>query len=209
MAHEFNDAKGRPIVAVTGMGLVTSLGRGKADNWAALAAGRSGIRRITRFPTEGMRTTIAGCVDFMDVEPFSAPALTMAMAEAAAQEALAQSGFKDTAVPGPLYVATPPAELRMAPAKSPLRAPDQRRRLRLSEIAGCRAEWCISRHVRNLPVRQRCGASRRALRHPWHAGLGVDGVCIRRNRHPARRGSHSPRRDDNCALRRHRQLRTA
>ena len=118
MAHEFNDAKGRPIVAVTGMGLVTSLGRGKADNWAALAAGRSGIRRITRFPTEGMRTTIAGCVDFMDVEPFSAPALTMAMAEAAAQEALAQSGFKDTAVPGPLYVATPPAELEWPQRKA-------------------------------------------------------------------------------------------
>jgi 3-oxoacyl-(acyl-carrier-protein) synthase len=29
-------------VVVTGMGMVTSLGQGKADNWSALTAGRSG-----------------------------------------------------------------------------------------------------------------------------------------------------------------------
>ena len=33
------DKAGRPIVAVTGMGVVTSLGVGKADNWAKLTAG--------------------------------------------------------------------------------------------------------------------------------------------------------------------------
>ena len=33
------DSHGRPVVAVTGMGLVTSLGQGKADTWAALTAG--------------------------------------------------------------------------------------------------------------------------------------------------------------------------
>ncbi len=45
------DKAGRPIIAVTGMGVVTSLGVGKADNWAKLSAGVSGIRRISRFPT--------------------------------------------------------------------------------------------------------------------------------------------------------------
>ena len=44
------DKFGRPIVVVTGMGVVTSLGAGKADNWAKLTAGESGIRTITRFP---------------------------------------------------------------------------------------------------------------------------------------------------------------
>ena len=34
-----NDHMGRPIVAVTGIGVVTSLGIGKADNWAALSSG--------------------------------------------------------------------------------------------------------------------------------------------------------------------------
>ncbi len=46
------DNAGRPVIAITGMGLVTSLGVGKEDNWAKLTAGKSGIRRISRFPLE-------------------------------------------------------------------------------------------------------------------------------------------------------------
>ena len=64
------DSFGRPIVVVTGMGVATSLAAGKTDNWAKLVAGQSGIRTITRFPTEGLRTTVAGTVDFVPVEPF-------------------------------------------------------------------------------------------------------------------------------------------
>ena len=44
------------------LGVVTSLGRGKAVNWQGLTSGSSGIRHITRFPTDGLRTTIAGTV---------------------------------------------------------------------------------------------------------------------------------------------------
>ena len=36
------DKNGRPIVVVTGMGVITSLGAGKTDNWAKLTA--RGIR---------------------------------------------------------------------------------------------------------------------------------------------------------------------
>ena len=46
-SNSYLDAKGRPIVAVTGMGLVTALGRGKAANWKAVTAGRSGIMPLT------------------------------------------------------------------------------------------------------------------------------------------------------------------
>jgi 3-oxoacyl-[acyl-carrier-protein] synthase II len=106
------DRKGRPLVVVTGMGLVTSLGRGKTDNWTALSQGRSGIRPITRFPTDGLRTTIAGTVDFSELGASSAPALSSAMAIEAAREAIeqAQIGARG-AFPGPLYLATPPAEI--------------------------------------------------------------------------------------------------
>ena len=44
------DKLGRPIVAVTGLGVVTSLGAGKTDNWAKLTAGESGIGARGEFP---------------------------------------------------------------------------------------------------------------------------------------------------------------
>lgn len=112
MSKAYRDSKGRPRVVVTGMGLVTSLGRGKADNWNALVAGRSGIRTISRFPTEGLRTTIAGTVDFPEVSPYSASALSAAMALAAGTEAVGEASIGSRAAfPGPLYLATPPAEI--------------------------------------------------------------------------------------------------
>jgi 3-oxoacyl-[acyl-carrier-protein] synthase II len=101
------------------MGVVTSLGRDKAENWKNLVAGRSGIKTITRFPTDGLRTTFAGTVDFLDVEPYSAPKLTIAMAASAAAEALTQAGYAATGgFPGPLFVATPPAELEWPQRKA-------------------------------------------------------------------------------------------
>ena len=105
------DKAGRPIVVVTGMGVVTSLGAGKTDNWAKLTGGQSGIKRITRFPTDGLRTTIAGFVDFVPVEPFSSAELAERLAALAIEEAIAESGLggKDR-FPGPLFLAVAPVE---------------------------------------------------------------------------------------------------
>ncbi len=108
----YRDHAGRPIVAVTGMGVVTSLGRGKEDNWAALTAGKSGIHRINRFPVEGLRTTIAGTVDFLDVDQMIAPVLSEKLATLAAEEAVSQSGIGAKGdFPGSLFVAVPPVEM--------------------------------------------------------------------------------------------------
>src|SRR5690606_40563900 len=87
------DKSGRPVVVVTGMGVVTSLGAGKTDNWAKLTAGQSGIRTITRFPTDGLRTTMAGTVDFLSVEPFSSTDLSERLAEHAVEEAITQAAI--------------------------------------------------------------------------------------------------------------------
>ncbi len=109
-----HDKFGRPIVVVTGMGVVTSLGAGKADNWKKLTAGESGIRTITRFPTDGLKTSIAGTVDFLKVEaePFSSPDLSQKLAETAAEEAMAQSGIGAKGdFPGPLFLAVAPVEI--------------------------------------------------------------------------------------------------
>jgi 3-oxoacyl-[acyl-carrier-protein] synthase II len=106
------DKFGRPIVVVTGMGIVTSLGAGKTDNWAKLSAGCSGIRTVTRFPIDGLKTTMAGTVDFLDVEPFSSTGLTERLAELATEEALVQSAIGSKGdFPGPLFLAVAPVEV--------------------------------------------------------------------------------------------------
>lgn len=99
-------------VVVTGMGMVTSLGIGLADNWAKLTAGQSGIRSITRFPTTGLRTTIAGTVDFVPVEPFCSTELAERLAVLAIEEALTQAAIGSKGhFPGPLFLAVAPVEL--------------------------------------------------------------------------------------------------
>jgi len=106
------DKLGRPVVVVTGMGIVTSLGSGKADNWKKLTAGESGIRTITRFPTDGLKTTMAGTVDFIPVEPFSSTDLSERLGDLAAEEAIAQAGIGTKGdFPGPLFLAVAPVEV--------------------------------------------------------------------------------------------------
>jgi 3-oxoacyl-[acyl-carrier-protein] synthase II len=106
------DKAGRPIIAVTGIGLVTPLGVGKADNWAKLSAGQSGIRRITRFPIEGLRTTIAGAVDHTYKDYTSPAALSERIAVLAGEEAIAEAGIGSKgSFPGPLFLAVPPLEI--------------------------------------------------------------------------------------------------
>ncbi len=106
------DKFGRPIVVVTGMGVVTSLGSGKADNWTKLTAGESGIRTITRFPTDGLKTTMAGTVDFVPVEPFSSTDLSERLADIATEEAIAQAAIGTRGdFPGPLFLAVAPVEV--------------------------------------------------------------------------------------------------
>jgi len=106
------DRSGRPVVAVTGMGVVTSLGIGKDENWDKLTAGRSGIHRVTRFSTAKLRTTIAGTVDNV-CKDYATPAqLSERMALMAGEEAIAQSGLGSKgSFPGQLFVALPPLEL--------------------------------------------------------------------------------------------------
>jgi len=104
------DKQGRPVVVVTGIGVVTSLGAGKAENWKKLTAGESGIHTISRFPTNGLKTTIAGTVDFIKAEPLCAPILSQRLAEVAAEEAVSQSGIGKS-FPGPLFIAVPPVEM--------------------------------------------------------------------------------------------------
>jgi 3-oxoacyl-[acyl-carrier-protein] synthase II len=107
-----HDSAGRPIVVVTGVGVVTSLGIGAVDNWKHLTAGKSGIKNITRFATDGLKTRFAGTIDFVPAEPLCAPELSERLADIAAEEALTQSGVGARGdFPGPLFLAVPPIEV--------------------------------------------------------------------------------------------------
>jgi 3-oxoacyl-[acyl-carrier-protein] synthase II len=108
------DHMGRPIVAVTGIGVVTSLGVGKADNWSALTSGRSGIHPISRFPVDHLNTRISGMVDFLPSSSKGASALTYELAETAAQEAVSEANLDSGDFGGPLFLASPPVELDWA-----------------------------------------------------------------------------------------------
>src|SRR5262245_39864495 len=106
------DKAGRPIVVVTGMGIVTSLGTGKDENWTKLTAGDSGIRRITRFDTTGLRTTIAGTVGHVYTPGMEPSVLSETIAWLAGEEAVAESRLDGAnSFPGPLFLAMPPLEI--------------------------------------------------------------------------------------------------
>ncbi len=118
-----HDKFGRPIVVVTGMGVVTSLGAGKIDNWAKLTAGESGIRTITRFSTDGLKTTIAGAIDFVTVDPSTSAALSERLADMVAEEAIGQSGIGSKGdFPGPLFLAVSPIEIEWPQRQAVARA---------------------------------------------------------------------------------------
>lgn len=109
MSSSYRDHLGRPIVAVTGMGVITSLGQGLEDNWKALTGGVSGIHGITRFPLNNLSTRIAGTVDFIDIPVPNAVERSYAFARETTIEALAHAGLSGDFA-GPLFLAAPPIE---------------------------------------------------------------------------------------------------
>ncbi|MGZ7079410.1 MAG: beta-ketoacyl synthase N-terminal-like domain-containing protein, partial [Thermoanaerobaculia bacterium] len=85
-------------IAVTGMGIICSIGRNKEEVWRSIRESRAGINKLTRFPGETFPTDIAA-----EVQEDVAPLLPMGGREAkrmsrtdllaviAAREALAQA----------------------------------------------------------------------------------------------------------------------
>ncbi len=111
MNHSTRDHMGRPVVVVTGIGIVTSLGEGKEDNWNALISGKSGISRISRFETEGLRTQIAGTIPWEGDGMFFPAKHSISLARKSAIEAIAQAGIGSRgSFPGSMFVAVYPAE---------------------------------------------------------------------------------------------------
>jgi 3-oxoacyl-[acyl-carrier-protein] synthase II len=145
------DSAGRPIVVVTGMGVVTSLGAGKTDNWTKLTAGQSGIRNITRFPTEGLKTRFAGTVDFVPADPLSAPELSERFAGLAAAEAVAESRVGSAGdFPGPLFLAVPPIEIEWTQRREVAQASGANANVTYTDIVRTAASGQYGHHHRRF-----------------------------------------------------------
>ena len=207
MAVERRDKKGRPQVAITGMGVITPLGQGKTDNWAALLAGKSGLRTITRFPLDGLKTTVAGTIDFVPAEPFCAAELTEQLAYRAVEEAIAEAAIGSKGnFPGPLFLASP-ADRGGDDAPrgdSRRRAADRADHLRQSHRR--RRQRQVPRLERPLPVWRHRRPAGGEIRHHRLADHAVNGVRLRRFGPSARRRSDPPRRNLCSAVRRLRRL---
>ena len=87
-------------VVLTGLGIVSPLGTGIEKNWQAILEGRSGIRKITRFASDGFASRIAGEVpdfkaeDFIDAKEIKKMDLFIQYALGAAAMAVEDSGLK-------------------------------------------------------------------------------------------------------------------
>lgn len=90
-------------VVVTGVGLISAAGNTREETWQSLLAGKSGVRTITAFDTEGFSCTIAAEVrefdplKFIDKKEARKMARFIHFALAASQEAVEQSGLQITA----------------------------------------------------------------------------------------------------------------
>jgi beta-ketoacyl-acyl-carrier-protein synthase II len=71
--NQFLDARGRPRVVITGMGVMSPLGHTTADSWESLLTGRSGVGRITLFDASHLPVTIAGEVKDFDPKHYMNP----------------------------------------------------------------------------------------------------------------------------------------
>jgi 3-oxoacyl-[acyl-carrier-protein] synthase II len=91
-------------VAITGIGLVSSLGVGRETNWEHMVGGLCGLRPVTLFETDGFRSRIAGEVDLFDLQGRFTPwqrrrwSRTDQLAVVAGAEALDESGLLESGI---------------------------------------------------------------------------------------------------------------
>jgi beta-ketoacyl-acyl-carrier-protein synthase II len=87
-------------VAVTGLGVISSVGNDKDTAWASLVNGRSGLGEITRFDTTPFEHKVGGEVHDFDASQWMEPKAVrrsereMHYGVAAAKQAIADSGFE-------------------------------------------------------------------------------------------------------------------
>jgi 3-oxoacyl-[acyl-carrier-protein] synthase II len=101
MNNHFLDAKGRPRIVITGMGVMSPLGHTTEASWDSLLNGRSGIGPITNFDASGLPCRVAGEVKefvakkYMDFKEARRMSRASQLAVAAARMALTDAGLPE------------------------------------------------------------------------------------------------------------------
>lgn len=101
MNNQFLDAKGRPRIVITGMGVMSPLGHTTEESWDSLLNGRSGIGPITNFDATNFPCRIAGEVKdfvakkYMDFKEARRMSRASQLAVAAARMALDDAGLSE------------------------------------------------------------------------------------------------------------------
>lgn len=171
-------------VVITGTGLVTPVGVGVAESWAALCAGTSGIGPITRFDATPFQTRIAAEVkgfdpqDYLPLKEARRTQLFIAYAVAAARMALEDAGLTITPENGPrIGVVTGCGLGGLSILEDNIRIMDQRGPKRVSPflipmLIGNMAPGMISIHLGakgpNSSVATACAAGSHAIGDAWH-----------------------------------------
>ena len=199
---QYKDKAGGPVVAITGMGVITSLGTGKDDNWKKLTAGESGIRKITRFPTDDVRTTIAGTIDTRATSRHRAVGHHHADREIGRRRGDCRSRHRLARRFSRPDVPRDGADRDRvaAPLRSRIARPANDNVTYDRTIAARRGEqrFAASTKWRNTDSRRE---PRRSFRHQGRADFAYYRLRVRRDRDPARRRGDPPRRDRGGALR--------
>ncbi len=93
-------------VVITGLGIVCPLGVGNEAVWAAIEAGRSGVRTIERFAEAGLQPPIGGEVTDLDPKQYVKPRKSLKVMSrethfgfSAAEIAWSDAGLEDTEIP--------------------------------------------------------------------------------------------------------------
>jgi 3-oxoacyl-[acyl-carrier-protein] synthase II len=101
MSAEYVDARGRPRVVITGMGMISPLGHSVEESWENLLAGNSGVGPITQFDASEFPCRVAGEVkdfvarDHMDFKEARRMSRASQLTIAAARMALADAGLPE------------------------------------------------------------------------------------------------------------------
>ncbi len=87
-------------VVITGIGVISPVGSGKSAFWDGLSSGKSGIRQITKFDSDGFASKIAGeLVDFDPADFFSSKEARRLDPFCQYALAAAQMAFEDAKLP--------------------------------------------------------------------------------------------------------------